>query len=298
MVGAAAVSLAAQSTPASEAASRHSETRHLHQVSGTERSYLLALPPSRPAGEPVPLLLVFHGAGGRAASMAEHTGLTRPALQRGYAVVYADGLRRRWNDGRSVNAGTDDVAFVRLLIDSLTRALPVDPKRIYATGISNGAGLAYRLACDLPGTFAAIAPVAGAPAAALEPQCAATQPVSLVAFQGTADRLIPYEGGNAVVRRGLVLSATRSAALFAQVGACATPPSTSALPDTATDGTRVRRTGYTGCRDGGEVVLYTIEGGGHTWPGGPPVGRLVGRVSRDIDATRTMLDFFDAHPRQ
>ena len=139
--------------------------------------------------------------------------------------------------------------------------------------------------------------MAGAPAAALEPQCAATQPVSLVAFQGTADPLIPYEGGNAAVRRGLVLSATRSAALFAQVGVCATPPSTSALPDTATDGTRVRRTAYTGCRDGGEVVLYTIEGGGHTWPGGPPVGRLVGRVSRDIDATRTMLDFFDAHPR-
>ncbi len=93
-----------------------------------------------------------------------------------------------------------------------------------------------------------------------------------------------------------MLSAARSAALFAQVGVCATPPSTSALPDTATDGTRVRRTAYTGCREGGEVVLYTIEGGGHTWPGGPPVGRLVGRVSRDIDATRTMLDFFDAHP--
>ncbi len=111
---------------------------------------------------PLPLLLVFHGAGGRAAGIAVHTGLTAAGhASRGYAVVYPAGISRRWNDGRSVNAGPDDVAFVRLLIDSLTRALPVDPKRIYATGISNGAGLAYRLACDLPGTFAAIAPVAG-----------------------------------------------------------------------------------------------------------------------------------------
>ena len=229
--------------------------------------------------------------------MAEHTGLKAAATSRGYAVVYPAGINRRWNDGRAVNAGPDDVAFIRRLIDSLTLALPVDPKRIFATGISNGAGLAYRLACDLPGTFAAIGPVAGAPAAALEPKCAATQPVSVVAFQGTADPLIPYEGANAVVRRGLVLSAARAAALFAQVGVCAATPAAATLPDTATDGTRVRRTHYTGCRDGGEVVLYTIDGGGHTWPGGPPVGRRVGRVSRDIDATQTMLDFFDRHPR-
>ncbi len=263
-----------------------------------ERSFLLALPRSGQAGQGLPLLLVFHGAGGRPSGIAEHTGLTAAATSRGYAVVYPAGIHGRWNDGRAVNAGPDDVAFVRGLIDSLALALPVDRKRIFATGISNGAGLAYRLACDLPGTFAAIAPVAGAPAAVLEPECVSTQPVSLVAFQGTADPLIPYEGGNAVIRRGMVLSATRSAALFAQVGVCATPPEAAALPDTATDGTRVRRTRYTGCRDDGEVVLYSIEGGGHTWPGGPPVGRRVGRVSRDIAATPTMLDFFDRHPRR
>jgi polyhydroxybutyrate depolymerase len=209
-------------------------------------------------------------------------------------VVYPEGVERRWNDGRRAGAGQDDVEFIRILLDSLGHELPVDPKRIYAAGISNGAGLAYRLACDLPGVFAAIAPVAGAPAVAIEERCAATRPVSVISFQGTRDRLMSYEGGN-VSRRGQVLSAQRSAALLAQVNGCSPPPVVTAEPDTVKDGTRVRRSAYGGCREGREVVLYTIEGGGHTWPGGPAVGRLVGRVSRDLDATRTMLDFFDRH---
>jgi polyhydroxybutyrate depolymerase len=271
------------------------ETRRTIQAGGVERSYLLHLPASRGAGQAMPLLLVFHGAGGEGAGIASHTGLTAPATARGYAVVYPDGVERRWNDGRRAGGGQDDVEFVRILLDSLSHELPADPKRIYATGISNGAGLAYRLVCDLPGIFAAIAPVAGAPAAGIEARCAATRPVSVISFQGTRDRLMPYEGGHVSIRRGQVLSAQRSAALFAEVNGCTPPPAVTAEPDTVKDGTRVRRSAYGGCREGREVVLYTIEGGGHTWPGGPPVGRLVGRVSRDLDATRTMLDFFDRH---
>jgi polyhydroxybutyrate depolymerase len=271
------------------------ETRRTIQAGGVERSYLLHLPASRGAGRPVPLLLVFHGAAGNGAGIASHTGLTEPATARGYAVAYPDGIERRWNDGRGMSPGQDDVEFIRILLDSLGHELPVDPKRIYATGISNGAGLAYRLACDLPGIFAAIAPVAGAPATAIVERCEATRPVSVISFQGTHDPLVPYEGGNAAVRRGRVLSAQGSAALFAKVNGCPPARTVTPQPDTVKDGTRVRRSAYGGCREGREVVLYTIEGGGHTWPGGPPVGRLVGRVSRDLDATRTLLDFFDHH---
>jgi polyhydroxybutyrate depolymerase len=271
------------------------ETRRTIQAGGVKRSYLLHLPSSRVAGQSVPLLLVFHGAGGEGSGIESHTGLTGPATGRGYAVVYPDGIGRRWNDGRGTSAGQDDVEFVRVLLDSLSREVPVDPKRIYATGISNGAGLTYRLACELPSTFAAIAPVAGATAAALEERCGATGPVSVISFQGTRDRLMPYEGGSVSATRGLVLSAPRSAALFAEVNGCPPAPRVTEEPDTVRDGTRIRRSVYDGCGEGREVVLYTIEGGGHTWPGGPPVGRRVGRVSRDIDATRTMLDFFDRH---
>ena len=271
-------------------------TRRTIRAGGTERSYLLHRPSSLPVDRSLPLLLVFHGAGGQGAGMARHTGLAGLGVQRGYAVVHPDGIDRRWNDGRGNSGAQDDVGFIRALLDSLGWELPVDARRIYAAGISNGAGFAYRLACDLPGVFAGIAAVAGAPAAALEERCAATRPVSVVAFQGTRDPLMPYQGGNVAVRRGRVLSAPRSAALFAEVNGCAPEPTVTTEPDTATDGTTIHRSAYTGCGDGREVVLYTIEGGGHTWPGGPPVGRRVGRVTQDIDASRVMLDFFDRYP--
>lgn len=285
-----AAPLPAQSPPAEGG-------RRTIEAGGIPRSYLLHLPASHGTQGPLPLLLVFHGAGSDAAGMARHTGLTEAATERGYAVVHPDGVGRRWNDGRGAGPAQDDVGFVRLLLDSLGRELPVDPRRIFATGISNGAGLAFRLACELPGALAALAPVAGGLPAALAERCAAASPVSLLMFHGTADRLMPYDGGDPTLRRGRVLAAPRAAALFAGLNGCAPVPALAAGPDTAADGTRVRRADYAGCREGRAVVLLTIEGGGHTWPGGPPVGRSVGRVSRDLHATQAMLDFFDRHPQ-
>lgn len=292
-----ALILCALSTPAAlRAQSATGDGRHTIQVAGVRRAYLLHLPASPEPGRPLPLILVFHGAGGDAAGIARHTGLTRAATTRGYAAVYPEGVGRRWNDGRGVGGAEDDVGFIRLLLDSLRAELPADPRRVYATGISNGAGLAFRLACELPGTFAAIAPVAAGLAASLEERCAAASPVSLVMFQGTRDPLMPYEGGVLTSGRGRVLAAPRAAALFARANGCGGDPWVTAEADTATDGTRVRRWAYPGCPEGRDVVLFRIEGGGHTWPGGPLVGRRVGRVTRDLDATRTMLDFFDRHP--
>jgi polyhydroxybutyrate depolymerase len=118
----------------------------------------------------------------------------------------------------------------------------------------------------------------------------------MIAFQGTRDPLMPYDGGDVAAGRGRVLGAAQSAALFARVNGCAPAPTASAEADTVRDGTRVRRAVYR-CTGGRDVVLYTIEGGGHTWPGGPPVGRRVGRVSREVDATQALLDFFDRHPQ-
>lgn len=282
--------------PALLSAQSEADGRQTIHVGGVPRTYLLHLPPSREPGRALPLLLVFHGAGGNAAGMAQHTALTETATAHGYAVVYPEGINHRWNDGRGI-VTADDVGFIQALLDSLGPTLPVEPQRIYATGISNGAGMSFRLACDLPGTLAAIAPVAGALAAALEERCATATPVSLVMFQGTRDPLMPYDGGVLTLRRGSVLAAPRTAGLFAKVNGCADEPMVAAEPDTVTDGTRVRRSTYSGCRDGRDVVLFTIEGGGHTWPGGPPVGRSVGRVTRDLDATRVMLDFFDRHPQ-
>jgi polyhydroxybutyrate depolymerase len=285
-------------TTATSAQSAPAEARRTLRVDGVERGYLLFVPSSYRPGHPAPLLLIFHGGGGRARGIAPHTGFSRLAEQEGFVAVYPDGLNRRWNDGRGYATTHDDVGFVRALLDTVRRELTIDPRRIYATGISNGAIFSYRLACDLPGVLAAVAPVAGAMPAALVPSCGHTEPVSVLAIQGTADPLMPYAGGGVARRRGLVLSAARSVAFWATLGGCTAPPVTTTEPDVAPDdGTRVRRTAYAGCRDGRSVELYAVEGGGHTWPGGPPVGGAVGRVSRDLDATRLVWAFFAQHPR-
>jgi polyhydroxybutyrate depolymerase len=273
------------------------EVRHTVMVNGERRSYLLFLPAVQP-GRALPLVLVFHGGGVGARSMAAHTGFTRVAEREGFAVAYPEGLDHRWNDGRGYGASHDDVAFVRALLDSVGRQATIDSTRVYATGISNGAMFAYRLACELPGVLAAIAPVAGAVPAALAERCASARPAAVVAFQGTADPLLPYGGGGrGPSGRGEVLSAEQSAELWARVNGCAGAPAAEPPIDSVRDGTWVRPERWSGCRESGDVLLYTIEGGGHTWPGGPPVGQRVGRVSRELDATGTIWSFFAAHPR-
>jgi polyhydroxybutyrate depolymerase len=269
--------------------------RRALRIEGLERSFLLFVPSSHSAGHPLPLVVVLHGAGGRGAGRARHTGFSLLAEQEGFAVVYPDGIRHRWNDGRDIGASHDDVGFVRAILDTLGRELALDPRRVYATGISNGAMFSYRLACDLPGRFAAVAPVAGAVPGELAAHCADPHPVAVLAIQGTADPLVPYAGGGVAFRRGQVLSAERSAAFWAQADGCSSTPTDSAAIDRVADGTRVLRSAFEHCAGGREVVLYTVEGGGHTWPGGPPVARLVGRVSREMDATRVIWEFFLRH---
>src|SRR5258705_922693 len=294
-LGAHAAVLHAQAVPAS-APAPVGEPRTL-QTGGVTRRYFLYLPSPWPRGRPAPRALVFHGGGGRASGIAPHAGFSRLAEREGFAVAYPQGLNGRWNDGRGYGATHDDVGFVRALLDTLGRELVIDTRRVYATGISNGAMFSYRLACDLPGMFAAVAPVAGAMPADLAPTCTHAQPMSVLAFQGTADPLMPYFGGGVARRRGRVLSAERSIAFWATMSGCNAAPVTTDEPDRMTDGTRVRRTVYGTCRDGRSVELYTIEGGGHTWPGGPPVGGSVGRVTREVDATPLIWAFFAQHPR-
>lgn len=291
-----AATLPAQSVPAAAPSSLAGEPRTL-QAGGITRRYFLYLPSTWHRGRPAPLVLVFHGGGGRATGIAPHTGFSRLAEREGVVVAYPQGLNGRWNDGRGYAATHDDVGFVRALLDTLGRELSIDPRRVYATGISNGAMFAYRLACDLPGVFAAVAPVAGAMPADLAPACSHTQPVSVLAFQGTADPLMPYAGGGVARRRGRVLSAEQSIVFWARTSGCTGTVGTTDEPDRVTDGTRVRRTIFGGCHEGRAVELYTIEGGGHTWPGGPPVGGAVGRVTREIDATPVIWAFFAEHPK-
>ena len=265
-----------------------SEARSLRLGAAT-RTYVIHRP-VRAAVAPRPLVLVLHGAGGTGRQIARHTGFDRIADREGFLAVYPDGIDRRWNDGRKLS-GSDDVGFIRALVDTVRREFRIDSARIFVTGISNGAMLAHRLACDLPGTFAAIAPVAGALPASLVERCSRST-VSMIAFQGTADRLVPFEGGNVARARGAVLSARATAEHWARAGGCRTDPIVRPLPDRMRDGTRIQRFIYPGCARVA-VELYAIIGGGHTWPGGPVSG---GRTTREISAAEVMWSFFERSP--
>jgi len=234
------------------------------------------------------------------------TGFNALADRHGFIVVYPDAFERNWNDGRgdptirSQAEGIDDVGFIAALITRLSKEYPIDPGRIFSTGISNGGFMSQLLAARLSSRLAAIAPVAAgmAPsvAAALRPERA----VSVLVMNGTDDPLVPYGGGAVARHRGETVSTDEIIRGWVAANRCTGAPEVVRLPDVAPmDGTRVKKTAYPTCAEQTAVVLYTIEGGGHTWPGGPQYlpRSIVGRVSRDINASEVIWQFFASHPR-
>jgi polyhydroxybutyrate depolymerase len=296
------VSLAAQGeSPAATTVDRHIT------VAGRERGYRLHLPPMADRVKPRPLVLVFHGGGGDPASVERLTRFSELADRDGFIAVYPEGVGKNWNDGRE-NAYTgafrdqvDDVAFVSALLDALAAELALDPTRIYATGISNGAIFSSFLAATLSSRIAAIAPVAGSMAVPFDARFAPAQAVSVLMINGTEDPLVPYEGGGvARGRRGKVIGVDAAMRKWAGANGCPGVPQSKGLPDVdPDDGCRGFSVTWTDCRDGAEVILYRLEGGGHTWPGGAPClpDFIIGKVCKDFDATAAIWEFFDAHPK-
>lgn len=292
-----------------------------------DRSYHLHSPGSSPSTSPTPLVIVFHGGGGNAESSNKITCpggdetspgcLSHVAARRGFAVAYANGVPtpvlpnvRTWNAGGGVDdwqcvsgysctQGRDDVAYFDALLADVSLAMNVDAKRVYLTGISNGAAMCHRLACERAGVLAAIAPVAGENQLQTSATCAPSRPVSIFDLHGTADPCWAYEGGPAACAqadgKNKLDVATSVGAWVARLG-CSATPATADLPDTASDGCLGHLARYTGCAAGSEVHLLRIEGGGHTWPGGSQYSATVGPVCSDFDADELMLDFFAAHP--
>jgi polyhydroxybutyrate depolymerase len=278
---------------------------------GRVRTYRLHVPPGADARSPAPLVVVLHGGGGNAVRTQRlmHRGFERLADRDRFFVVYPEGIDHHWNDGRTGEEtgwsaqrdNVDDVGFIAALLDKLGAELPVDPRRVYVTGISNGAMMSQRLGCELAGRLAAIAPVAGTMPQALAPTCKPARALPVLMVLGMDDPLVPYAGGEVHFGRrqlGRVLSAADTVDFWVRQDRCAASPERADEPDRdPRDGTRVRREAYSGCRDGADIVLYSVEGGGHAWPGGeqylPAV--IVGRSSRDIDATEIIWDFFRRH---
>jgi polyhydroxybutyrate depolymerase len=267
------------------------------------RTYRLHVPDSLRPGEPAPLVLVLHGGGGAGATMARLTHMDRVADENGFIAAYPDGIMGRWADGRGTTPpdrmGVDDLGFLCALVDEVAHRHTVNPARVYATGISNGAFMAERLACDASERFAAVAAVAGPIPEALAARCRPSEPVSFLLIHGTDDPVAPYEGGMLHGPFGaLALSAKATAETWARASGCSRKPKEETIAE-AEDGTTARRRSYSGGRGGAEVVLVTVEGGGHAWPGGIqylPI-RMIGRTSKAFDASELIWEFFQAHPK-
>ncbi|MGE4012687.1 MAG: PHB depolymerase family esterase, partial [Alphaproteobacteria bacterium] len=204
---------------------------------------------------------------------------------------------------RAHRENNDDVKFIKTLVDVVDRQhATVDYTRIYAIGISNGGMMTLRLACEAPDRFRAVAAFTANLPEPVPPLCRAAVAVGVLMMNGTADPLVPYDGGQVRFGRrtlGAVISTDATMALFARRNGCTAQPSTTDLPDVdPADQTRVVRLEWTGCR--APVVLYRIDGGGHTWPGRAQYlpQFMVGKVSRDIDGTEVAWAFLKAQARR
>jgi polyhydroxybutyrate depolymerase len=261
--------------------------------SGRKREYLLYVPRSYDRSRPTPLVISMHGAGGWPVQQRDISEWNRLAEAHGFIVVYPSGTKgtgpRIWHVGPGPGL-MRDVRFISDLIDTLRASYNIDPSRIYANGFSNGGGMSFVLSCTLSDRIAAVGMV-GAALTLPWNRCPEGRAVPVVAFHGTADKFAPYDGGESPIAPRPLPGIPTWAANWARRNACGPTPVESPV---AAD---VTRREYTNCADDAAVVLYSVRGGGHVWPGG---GRLpewfAGRDSRSIDATSRMWAFFQQHP--
>lgn len=224
---------------------------------GIQRNAIVHVPP-RPGRAKLPLLFVFHFAGGPARAMEESTGLSKLADRKRFVAVYPNAAppNHFWNIS-SAGTRADDVGFVRDLLDNLGPQVCFDPARVYATGVSNGGGMAARVGCDLSDRIAAVAPVAGGYSTL--PPCTRPLRASLLELHGTGDPIVPYTG-HGPTHAGDVMTFVRQ---WAAANGCGKPPARSRPARDAV------RFDWPGCRSGTHVEHVRLRGFGHGWPGGP-----------------------------
>jgi len=268
---------------------------------GIERWFLIHVPES--LQEPAPLVFNFHGGGVGPSGWPEESSMSLRADEHGFVVVYPAGTNKNWNDGRvatkELTQNADDIGFVSSMIDELSARISIDETRVYATGISNGGQISYRLACDLANRIAAIAPISSGMGEDVLPNCTPSETISALIMQGSGDPILPALGGEGTLGRGKIVPVLDVAHFWAEHNQCTTE-TTDRLPDTdPSDGTSIIKTEYGGCADGTAVQYFEIQNGGHTWPGGTQYlpESSIGLVSKDIDASKIIWEFFEQHTR-
>jgi polyhydroxybutyrate depolymerase len=279
---------------------------------GLDRPYRLYTPhvvtPPEVTAPRLPLIIQLHGRGGGGPWFDRLVGFVARAPADGFAVAMPEAVGGIWNDGRRRTLPgaplPDDVGYLATLLDDAVARRRVDPRRVYVVGMSNGASMAGRLACEIGDRLAAVAQVAGTAWAGAAADCRPRAIVPILQIHGTADPYWPYAGGagHGLRRRLLLRSAPASVAVddWARLwvtanGANLQPAVTRLLPDTT-----IRS--WHGPTPASDVVFYRVRGGGHTWPGGSLEPRtlfrlLWGRTSRTFRASDVIWSFFAVHSR-
>jgi len=273
---------------------------------GIERCYYLYVPSGLDSTQPAAVVLSFHGFLSNPDSHALISGWHKLAEQEGFLVAYPQGTEfpQRWNAGSTWgDLGVNDVQFFRDMLDHLSTIAAVNRSRIYVNGFSNGGGMSVRIGCEAADLVAAMGSVAGA-VVEME-DCSPSRPLPAMAFHGTADPIVDYEGGDMKgwwLRQAAgvtdaptyFVGAEDWVAIWAEGNGC------DPVPETIPQQGDVRGVRYTGCAQGAvgaqsaDVILYTIEDGGHTWPGGMPIPG-VGKTTNAINATEVLWKFFQAY---
>ena len=306
-VAAAALIAALASSLAGQSADSATTLQRQLRVGGRTRHYLVDLPPRYASRGPMPLVFNFHGGGGSPSGARTQSGFSALGARVGAIIVYPAGSGRfsderllTWNTGSCCGYAQaqkiDETAFVRALIDTLERTYSIDRNRIYATGLSNGGMMAHLVGCTLADRFAAIAVISGE----LSMECHPSRAVSVLIIHGTADENLPYDGGvgSKALDKHDVKPVSYAVNSWRAFDKCPAAPSTDVWSGNRTaPQNAVRHSVWSPCADGTAVELYAIQGGGHSWPGGQRMARILDAPSNAINATQVAWDFFAAHPR-
>lgn len=268
-------------------------------VNGTERSFRVFVPTNLPIDKKTPLVFVFHGGGSDAINIENYTRFSDLAEREKFIVVYPDGINKNWNDGREL-VQTDDLGFVKAMLETIPNDYKIDEKRIFSTGVSNGAFFSNYIAAHFSDKFAAIAPVVGGIAEKFAPNFNPKEPVSVFIIQGTADPIFPYNGGEVKGNRGRAISTDKTIELWTKHNQTVSDSIKGALPDKdKTDGCTIETYLWKNGKNGAEVKFYKEIGGGHAFSGAiqylPKF--IIGNVCRDYDAKEAIWEFFKTHPK-
>ena len=267
-------------------------------VNGVTRTYLLYVPPGQ-NGKRLPAFILMHGSGSTDVQQERYSDFDAFAQAHGLVVMYPQGIDKHWNDGRVIGheSMADDIGFMKAMLAQVTAQGLIDPKRVYAAGISNGGFMAQHMACVMPDALAGIAVVAATQP--VDAACPSARPMPVIFFHGTADKFVPFNGGPIAPQfgnRGTALSNAQAVAIWQKRNGCGAATRTQVPAKDASDPMRVTVENYS-CPAGRGLENVIVQDGGHTWPGahqGWLVTRILGPVTDNINANDTMWSFFQS----